>query len=297
MLQPSAQWPNVSVQAGQNARQHARGYCFRAVEVAVVTGAGQGLGRALAHRLAEKGLAVCVADINFAQATAAASDLGRGAWASEVDVRNRESVQALATEAAARGNLSVWINNAGVAYTGAVWEQHPATTEQMVTVNLLGTIHGSQAALDNMPIGGRILNIASMSALGPAPGLSVYGATKHGILAFSTSLQAELRSAKRAVEVRTICPDAIDSQMVQDQAHDPHSAIVFSGPRLLSIDSVADRAIGVLYGDRLTATLPPSRGVLARIAHIAPRLGLRIFPLLQRLGDANRRRYRRTRRL
>jgi short-subunit dehydrogenase len=258
----------------------------------VITGAGQGLGKALAQRLARRGLAVCVADINQQTASAVASELGQGAWAREVDVRNRQSTEELAAEASGRGRLAVWINNAGVCYTGASWQQPRENIDDMVAVNLLGTIHGSLAAVDNMDRSGRILNVASMSALGPTPGLSVYGATKHGILAFSTSLQAELRNVQRGVEVRTICPDAMDSQMIRDQAHDPHSALVFSARRLLSIDSVADRAIELLYGDRITATVPVSRGALARLSHIAPRLGFRAFSLLQRLGNANRRRYR-----
>ena len=86
----------------------------------------------------------------------------------------------------------------------------------MVAANLLGVIWGSRAARRRDDGGGDILNLASMSAHGPVPGLAVYGATKHAVLAFSTSLQGDLDNAERPIRVHALCPDAANTGMVDE---------------------------------------------------------------------------------
>ena len=89
----------------------------------------------------------------------------------------------------------MWVNNAGVLLSSPVWGQTDAEVELTVGVNLMGVLHGSRAALERMPDPGRILAVASLSALGLAPGLAVYAATKHAVLAFGTSLAGDLYAA------------------------------------------------------------------------------------------------------
>jgi len=81
-----------------------------------------------------------------------------------------------------------------------------------------------------MPDPGRILAVASLSALGLAPGLAVYAATKHAVLAFGTSLAGDLYAAGGRIEVRTLCPDVIDTRMVRDQVDSPDAAILWRVP-------------------------------------------------------------------
>ena len=259
----------------------------------MVTGAGRGLGRALARRLAARGLAVLATDVDAQAAERTAGEVGAGAWSAPFDVRDRAAARSVAGQAAERGRLAVWVNNAGVLRTGQAWEQSEADIELMLDANLAGVINGSRAAVDRMRAagGGRILNIASLSSLGPAPGLAVYGATKHGVLAFSLSLQAELRDAGLPIEVRSICPHAIETGMVRERAGDPEAAIIWSGSELLSADEVAERAMAVLYGKRLFATVPASMGLLMRVVDAAPRVGVRTLPLFRWLGERKRRRW------
>lgn len=262
------------------------------VDSAVVTGAGRGLGKHLALRLHRRGLAVVVADIDADAAHEVAAWLGEPAQAFSVDVRQPQQLRDLARAAASTGRLSVWVNNAGVIYTGNAWEQQDQQITTMVDVNLGGVINGSRAAIEAMRAdGGRILNMASLSSLGPAPGLATYGATKHAVLGFSVSLQAELRHAGIDIEVRALCPDAISGEMVAEAAGEPGSALIFSAPRLLTQQAVADRAIELLYGDRLMAVIPRWRGVLARLTAIVPSVGIRIHPLLLRVGERGRERF------
>jgi NAD(P)-dependent dehydrogenase (short-subunit alcohol dehydrogenase family) len=199
----------------------------------------------------------------------------------------------VAAEASSRGRLSVWVNNAGVLFSGPAWGQTDAEVELTVVVNVLGAMHGSRAALGEMADGGRILNVASLSALGLAPGLAVYAATKHAVLAFATSLAADLHAAGRRIEVRTLCPDVIDTRMVRDQLDSPEAAIMWSGPAPLAVDDVADRALALLDGRRPRAVMPAWRGELLRLLYRFPRLALPGLSLLGRIGTWRRTRWRR----
>lgn len=253
---------------------------------AVVTGAGRGLGRCIAERLAKRGLGVLVTDIDLASAEATADAIGSGAWALKHDVRDPESHRAIARAAEARGPLTVWINNAGVLVVGDAWKMSDADARRMIEINLLGVIWGCHAALGVMNEGS-IINIASMSALVPAPGLAVYGATKHGVLGYSLSLAGELRRAGRKIEVSALCPDAIAGEMTSAVAHDAAAGILFSSGKLLSLEEVADSAVELLDSPKLVRTLPAFRAALIHLLRPFPALGL---PLLEQFAKIGRKR-------
>jgi len=262
------------------------------VDVAVVTGAGRGLGEAIASRLASRGLAVLATDVDGEAAERTAVAIGPPAWSAALDAGDAGACRDAASHAASRGRLAVWVNNAGVLETGLPWEQSDASVERMAAVNLLGVIHGSRAAIAQMGAeGGRILNVASLSSLGAVPGLAVYGATKHGVLAFSLSLQGDLRNAGLPIEVRALCPDAIGTRMIFDRANEPSAILQWTAPRILDPNEVAARAVKLLYGKRLVEVMPASRGTLTRLLYRYPRVALRLYPAFRALGERNRRRW------
>ena len=144
---------------------------------AVVTGAGRGIGREVAMRLARRGYDVLATDVDEATAQATADAIGERAWAMTQDVRDPDSHRAVVDAAQARGPVEVWVNNAGVLRTEKVWEHSDGDVRLITDVNLLGVMWGSRAAVDAMRAGGgHVINLASMSAFGPVPGLAVYGA-------------------------------------------------------------------------------------------------------------------------
>jgi NAD(P)-dependent dehydrogenase (short-subunit alcohol dehydrogenase family) len=255
------------------------------VQVAVVTGVGRGLGRKIAERLARRGIHVVVTDIDEASARDTAAAIGGTALSQ--DVRDPDGHRTVAREAQRHGDLSLWINNAGILAVGDTWTVDNATVRRMVEINLLGVIWGCHAAIDHM-MTGAIINIASLSSIVPAPGLAVYGATKHGVLGYSLSLAGELRRAKRKIRVSALCPDAIAGEMTKSVAHDPAASILFSGKQL-TLDQVADAAVELVDRPRLVRTIPAVRAAMIHALRPFPAVGL---PLLERFAQLGRRRQR-----
>ncbi|MEO0324187.1 MAG: SDR family oxidoreductase, partial [Myxococcota bacterium] len=179
-------------------------------DVCVVTGAGRGLGALIAERFARQGHAVLCTDIDAAGAAATASRIGGGAWSRAQDVRDPAGHREVAQEAMSRGTVRVWVNNAGVLAVGQGWGHEDAELRRLVEVNVLGVMFGSSAAVEAMGTsGGTLVNVGSISSVVPAPGLAVYGATKHAVLGYSTNLAGDLRRAGVPVQVCCVCPDAM----------------------------------------------------------------------------------------
>jgi NAD(P)-dependent dehydrogenase (short-subunit alcohol dehydrogenase family) len=258
--------------------------------VVVVTGAGRGLGRLIAERFAARGKAVLCTDVDACAAADTARAIGGAAWSMAQDVRDPASHRAVAAAAAGRGRVEVWVNNAGVLVVGPAWENGEAEVRRMVEVNLLGVIWGAQAAVEAMrERGGVIVNIASISSLVPAPGVTVYGATKHAVLGFTTSLQGDLDQAGIPIKVAAICPDAMETDMVKNVAHDDAASILYSaGTRMLRAEDVADEVVEVAARPKLVTVLPRSRAVLVHAFRAFPGLELRVLDRMAKMG----RRYR-----
>jgi len=256
------------------------------MNTAVVTGAGKGLGRRIAHVLADRGFLVLATDIDQEAAKATAEAIGEQAWAMHQDVRDPASHRAVAKAAGERGPLKLWVNNAGVLSLGSAWELDDDTVRRHVEVNLLGVLWGSRAAVDSMRLeGGQIINIASISSLAPAPGLAVYGATKSAVLGYSISLQGDLQQADLPIKISAICPDAIDTDMVRDVAHHQAADLLFSAKKLLTVDDVADAVLDLVENPKLAVTVPRARGAFAHIVRPFPTTGLRILEWFRRIGD------------
>jgi NAD(P)-dependent dehydrogenase (short-subunit alcohol dehydrogenase family) len=258
--------------------------------VAVVTGAGRGLGRAIAQRLADRGYTVLATDVEAEAAAATAEAIG--GFSMELDVRDPEAHRAAARAAAERGPLEVWVNNAGVMRAGPAWAHSEDDVRLACEVNLLGVIWGSLAAVEAMRNGGsqnrHVINLGSLSALGPVPGLAVYAATKHAVLGFTGSLQGDLMDAGIDVTLHVLCPDAADTPLLREHDDEPAAAINWSGPRLLSAEEVAEEAVALLDSKRLVRSIPAWRGWGARAMALAGRPALRAAPPLRRQGDRHR---------
>jgi short-subunit dehydrogenase len=257
------------------------------METAVVTGAGRGLGKEIAGRLATRGLHVFVTDIDEEAAAATAAELGPGRATSMVhDVRDPAAHRAVARAAAERGRLAVWINNAGVLRAAKAWEHGDDELRLQVDVNFSGMMFGARAAIDAMGVAGpgHIINVASLSSIVPAPGLAVYAGTKHAVLGFTLSLAGDLRAAGSAIEVSAVCPAPIDTELVRRVSGTDDAAILFSSG-LLSAAAVADATVALLDRPRLVVTLPASKAALAHVFRPFPAVGLRVLEQFRKMGQ------------
>jgi NAD(P)-dependent dehydrogenase (short-subunit alcohol dehydrogenase family) len=260
---------------------------------AVITGAGRGLGRAVAEAFAERGLTVHVTDVDGGAAEAVASELGGGAFYSPLDVREESACRKVAAATVERtGSLDVWVNNAGVLITGVAWDQDEATRRAMLEINGAGTMNGTVAALEQMlPAGqGHVINVISLAGLVAAPGEVAYSASKHAAIAFTLGTQMDLRrEGINGIHLSAVCPDGIYTPMLADKLDDPDAAGSFSGT-LLTAEQVAPRIAALLDRPRPVLTIPRWRGALLRFFDAFPSLALRLVPWL--LRDARRRQQR-----
>jgi NAD(P)-dependent dehydrogenase (short-subunit alcohol dehydrogenase family) len=257
---------------------------------AVVTGAGSGLGRAIARELTVRGLSVWATDIDGEAAARTAAELGEGASSTALDVRDPDACRAIAAAASERdGSLDVWVNNAGILSTGPIWELGDAERRALIEVNALGTMNGTLAALGEMlPAGrGHVVNVVSLAGLVAAPGEVAYSASKHAALGFTIGTLFDLRrEGIRGIELSAVCPDGIWTPMISDSLDDPSVAASFSG-ELLTPERVAEEVAGLLARPRPLLVIPRWRGPLLRAFALFPRLSLRLLPLV--MWDARRR--------
>ncbi|WP_338748345.1 SDR family oxidoreductase [Janibacter alittae] len=250
---------------------------------AVVTGAAGGLGRQVAALLIARGYTVLVTDVDESAAKGAAADLGDRAHPFAVDVRDEAAVRAARDRVVElAGRLDLWVNNAGVLFTGPVWEHDDATRRLTLEVNALGAITGTLAAIDAMrgTGGGHIVNIASLAGITAVPGEGVYAASKHAVMGFSLSAMADLRAAGiEDIDISCICPDGIWTPMLHDKLDDPGAALSFSGT-LLQPEDVVEAIEHVLDRPRLVTAVPAWRGALVRLGDAFPGFGLAAVPFM-----------------
>ncbi len=249
---------------------------------AVVTGAARGIGRSIAALLVALGHRVVITDLDGDAVRRTAAEVGAVAGLAQ-DVRDESSHSSVAAEALRHGPLVAWFNNAGVGDDGALVELSSSQIQRLVEVNLLGTMWGMRAALASFgPAGGDIVNIASLSGLGPVPGLSAYAATKAAVVSLSTSVAVE---APSGVRVHALCPDGVDTPMVDAMAPRGRAKeLVASGGPLLSADAVAASAVGLLGTSRVVRTVPGWRGGLMRFTSVTPSVSMKAEPLFRWQG-------------
>lgn len=212
----------------------------------LITGAGSGLGLALAQRYASQGDAVACVDIDAARAEAARTSLpGRGHAAFVADISSDASMDALRDAVLAQwGAPDVLVNNAGTACGGSLLECDLTMWRGVMEINLFGVVRGCRAFLPAMleRKSGRVLNIASFAALAGAPSIMVYGVAKGAVLTLSEQLRAELHGSGVAVSVA--CPAFFQSNLLQNWQGGETSkarAAKMMAASVDTVDSVADR--------------------------------------------------------
>jgi NAD(P)-dependent dehydrogenase (short-subunit alcohol dehydrogenase family)/pimeloyl-ACP methyl ester carboxylesterase len=194
-------------------------------KLALVTGAGAGIGRATAVELARQGADTVVVvdrDLAAAQETVAAvRDAGAGAAAYQADVSDEAAINALAAQVNNdHGVVDILVNNAGIGMAGRFLETTPANWDNILGVNLRGVLNGSRAFASQMVArgqGGTIINVSSAAAFLPSKSMIAYGTTKAAVLAFSESLRADL--ADDGITVTAVCPGFVNTNIAKNTVY------------------------------------------------------------------------------
>ena len=189
--------------------------------VVFVTGAGRGIGRAIAERLASEGARVAVTDIDPATAAATAEELGERYAGSciglEVDVSSKASVVAGVAETERRlGPIDVLVNNAGWDKVEPFLESSEETWERVIAINLMGPLHCFKTVLPGMVErgSGSIVSISSDAGRNGSSGEAVYSAAKAGIIGISKTLAREM--ARHNINVNVVCPGPTETQLLEE---------------------------------------------------------------------------------
>jgi NAD(P)-dependent dehydrogenase (short-subunit alcohol dehydrogenase family) len=197
----------------------------------LVTGAAAGIGRATALAFADAGASLIVTDIDAERLEAVCREVSaRGSLCESqwLDVGDEAAVAGFAHRLHQRlPALDVLVNNAGIGYIGSFVDCPLEAWQRVLRVNLMGVVHCCQAFLPAMRRAGgarRVVNIASLAGVAPAPNMSAYAASKHAVMGLSEGLKLELSLARSEVGVTVVCPGIINTDITKAR-HNVSAAI------------------------------------------------------------------------
>jgi NAD(P)-dependent dehydrogenase (short-subunit alcohol dehydrogenase family) len=248
--------------------------------VALVTGGASGIGAALGRELAGRGAVVVLADRDDARAEAARIMASGGrAEAATLDVRDASAVASLVADVFSRhGRLDYLFNNAGIAVGGEALDLRLEDWRDAVEVNLMGVVHGVQAAWPRMLEQGfgHVVNTASMAAFLPTAMAAPYAATKSAVFALSRALRLE--GAPHGVRVSVLCPGVVRTPILDGGRHGrlrnfiPKGTLMALNERLrpMDADAFARRALDDVARNRGVIIHPAAWRLLPLVNRLAP---------------------------
>lgn len=204
--------------------------------VAVITGAGAGIGSGFARRAAQLGMTVYVTDVSLSSAESVAQeirDAGGAAEALQVDVSKPSELDRLADHVFSRhGSVRLLINNAGIETMGFSWEIPSQRWDATLDINVRGIIHGVRAFAPRMIESGEecwVANLGSIGSFGVMPTQTAYILTKHAVQAFSEGLFLEMKLKSAPIHVCSVLPGMLKTSIFEEQAGqgEPGSASVY----------------------------------------------------------------------
>ena len=236
-------------------------------QVAAVTGAARGIGKATAQAFAREGMKVAVGDLDATLAQRAADEIGPNAEAFALDVTRRDSFEAFVDAVEDRfGPLDVLVNNAGIMALGRFIDEDDATAIRMVDINLHGVIHGMKIALPRMTARnrGHIVNISSQAGKYGAPGGATYSATKHAVIGLTEAVRGELHIEGSSVRLSYVMPFIVNTELGAGTG-------IALGLKHLEPEDVAQAIVAALRDGTVDVWLPRSSRHTQRLNQVLPR--------------------------
>jgi NADP-dependent 3-hydroxy acid dehydrogenase YdfG len=277
-------------------------------KVAVITGAGSGIGRALALNLATKGAKLALSDIDgegLAETARQAQALGAEVKSDWLNVAEREAVLAYADAVVAHfGEVHQIYNNAGIAYNGDVEQSDFKDIEKIMDVDFWGVVNGTKAFLPHLIASGdgHVINISSLFGLIAVPGQSAYNAAKFAVRGFTEALRQEMLVAKHPVKVTCVHPGGIktavarnataaDGQDAQAFAEFYDKHLLLHSPEMAAqtiINGVSKGHARVVIGWEAKALDALSRIIGPAYQRVIAAAVSRFFPLSKATDDSDR---------
>lgn len=288
--------------------------------VAVITGAGSGLGKALAASASRRAMKLVLADVQPDALDRTVQELrsqGTEAIGVAVDVSDAAAVQALADQAETQfGAVNLLFNNAGVTSGGPIWQSTEKDWEWLLGVNLKGVINGVRSFTPRMLASaaadpayeGCIVNTASMAGLITAPGMGIYSVSKHAVVALSECLHYDLQLVTTQLRAAVLCPSYVPTEIGQSERNRPARLSNSEAPTkaqlasraaaqqavsqgAISAEDVAEITFRAIEGERFYVFPSPETLQVARsrFEHVlnqtTPELPYELFPALKDRRD------------
>ncbi|MBV8181317.1 MAG: SDR family NAD(P)-dependent oxidoreductase [Mycobacterium sp.] len=254
--------------------------------VVAITGAGSGIGRELALLCARRGANLALCDINepaLGDTADAARGHGRNVVTCRVDVSDPDLMGAFATETFSRfGGVDILVNNAGVGLIGGFLDTDLNDWDRLVSINLMGVVHGCNAFLPGMIAsgrGGHVVNLSSTAGLLANPQLTAYSATKFAVLGLSEALRSELKT--HGIGVTAVCPGLINTPITKStpfrgsgdaDARRARVAAMYQ-KRGYTAERAAPHILRAVDRDRAVAPIAAEAHLMYVLSHAVPPLG------------------------
>ena len=267
-------------------------------KVAAITGAGSGIGRALAVELAKRGAHLALSDVDedgLAETVAMCEGYGVKVTSDRVDVADRDAVFAWADSVEdAHGKVNLIFNNAGVALGATVEGMRDEDFRWLIDINFWGVVHGTRAFLPHLKAAGEghIVNLSSVFGLAGIPSQSAYNAAKFAVRGFTESLRQELDILRCGVSVTSVHPGGIKTNIARAARTDPSIASLGIDPAsaatrfergfMTSPDSAARTILRAVEKDRRRVLVGPDAHVLDWMVRLLPSLYQRVTVALAR---------------
>jgi len=258
-------------------------------EVIWLTGCASGVGLHLTGAFLQRGYRVVATDINIKELEHQANHQGwdrNNVLIIKLDVTSQDDWQSVYQEVIKRwGRIDKLLNIAGYLKPGFIHETDSNEIDRHIDINVKGLIIGSQLVAKHMVKNGHghIINIASLAGLAPIPGIALYSTSKFAVRGFSLALAQELKS--HGIQVTVICPDAIQTPMLDLQEDYDEAALTFSGPKALSVENIESAIFSnAIPNMPLEISLPWHRGVLAKFGNTFPKAAIALTKALSKQG-------------
>ncbi|HEX8085763.1 MAG TPA: SDR family oxidoreductase [Solirubrobacteraceae bacterium] len=240
-------------------------------QVAAITGAARGIGKATAEAFVRQGMKVAIGDLDLAEAQRTADQLGAGTIAIELNVTERDSVERFVAQAEEQlGPIDVFVNNAGIMQLGAFLEETDATAQRQIDINVSGVLYGMKVILPRFlqRNRGHLVNIASTAGKAGFPGGATYCGTKHFVVGVSEAVRAELRETP--IEVSCVMPGVVNTELAAglQQAR---------GVKNVNPEDVATAIVEALQRPHFDVFVPKSIGPINKVLGVLPRGGREAF--------------------